>query len=43
MFAHRFLPRRRPVPQDRAARLDRRSGSPARREPAPMPRMRWYS
>ena len=43
MFAHRFLPRRRPVPQDPAARLDRRSGTPARREPAPMPRMRWPS
>ena len=39
MFSNFF--RRRP-PRPATTRVDRRSGAPVRREPAPMPRMRWY-
>jgi hypothetical protein len=38
LFTHH---RRRRTPPD--AKIDRRSGAPARRGPDPMPRMRWYS
>jgi len=43
MFKLHFLSRRRTSPQYPSGRADRRSGAPVRREPAPMPRMRWYS
>jgi hypothetical protein len=38
-----FFPFRRHTAQPPEARVDRRSGSPKRRMPEPMPRMRWYS
>jgi hypothetical protein len=43
MFATFFSFRRRHAPQPLEARVDRRSGTPKRRVPEPMPRMRWYS
>jgi hypothetical protein len=35
--------RRKQTSRESTGRDDRRSGAPARREPEPMPRMRWYS
>jgi hypothetical protein len=43
MFKNLFTLRRRQTPLDARSLADRRSGAPVRREPAPMPRMRWYS
>jgi hypothetical protein len=34
---------RRQSQRIQSSRTDARSGVPARRDPAPMPRMRWYS
>jgi hypothetical protein len=42
MFSHRSSFRRRQAPRGSSAVADPRSGAPLRREPAPMPRMRWY-
>jgi hypothetical protein len=41
MLIHRFPFRRRQAPRNPAGLTDRRAGAPARREPAPMPRMRY--
>ncbi len=41
MLTH-LLRRRRQRPRTSTARPDRRTGPPTRREPEPMPRMRWY-
>ncbi len=43
MFERLFPTRRTQPPRDATRRVDRRSGPPARREPEPMPRMRWYA
>ena len=43
MLNHIFNPRRRQSPRSSIDLVDRRSGAPVRRQPAPMPRMRWYS
>jgi hypothetical protein len=40
MFKNLFT--RRPSLRRSTALADRRSGAPARRRPAPMPRLRWY-
>lgn len=43
MFKRSIFGRRRPaVREPDGGRTDRRSGRPARREPEPMPRLRWY-
>jgi hypothetical protein len=43
MLKHLFSHRRRQAPRTSTGLTDRRSGAPVRREPDPMPRMRWYS
>ena len=43
MFSNVIISRRRPAPRTTTDRTDRRSGVPAGRLPAPMPRMRWFS
>jgi hypothetical protein len=42
MLEHLLTRHRRRPPRSSTGRLDRRAGAPARREPEPMPRMRWY-
>jgi hypothetical protein len=39
----RLFTRRPESPRSTARRIDRRSGAPVRRNPDPMPRIRWYS
>jgi hypothetical protein len=43
MLKHVFTSRRRQTQRNSTGLADRRSGAPVRREPDPMPRMRWYS
>jgi hypothetical protein len=42
MLKHLFT-RRPETPRSTARRTDRRSGTPVRHHPDPMPRIRWYS
>ena len=42
MFKHLLTLRRRQAPRNPAGLGDRRAGAPIRRQPEPMPRMRWY-
>ena len=39
----RLLSNRSQTARDTTVRADSRSGAPAVRRPAPLPRMRWYS